>query len=101
MWSLKTSPRATILTFSPVSTALTAAPVPRPPQPIRPILIASSPAAWTAGSTPRPVATAPPTATVDAFRKSRREGGVAAGVVGSVIGVVLQAVGWLRRGEAA
>src|SRR5437764_7111804 len=45
-----------------------AAPVPRPPQPTRPTLIVSLPAAWALVSRPRPAAAA-----VELFKKSRRE----------------------------
>src|SRR5205085_21731 len=51
-----------------------AAPVPRPPQPISPTLITSLPAARTAGRPVNRLATAPPTsATLDCFRKLRRD----------------------------
>src|SRR5439155_4258461 len=50
-----------------------AAPVPRPPHPMRPTLIASLPDAWTAGMKSTLGATAVATAAVVAlFRKSRR-----------------------------
>src|SRR5438128_950179 len=45
-----------------------AAPVPRPPQPIKPTLIVSLPAAWALPSRPRPIVAA-----VELFKKSRRE----------------------------
>jgi len=48
--------------------------VPRPPQPIRPILIVSSPAACALRPMASPPANAPPTtAAVEVFMKSRRE----------------------------
>src|SRR5947209_6540424 len=74
--SWKASAIATSLTFLSALRAWAAAPVPRPPQPIRPILSVSPPPAWTAGATAR---TAP--AAADVFRKPRR---VAPGFVGSV-----------------
>ena len=59
---------------------LSAAPRPRPPQPISPTLMASLPAAWTLPIAPRPTAAA-----VEVFRKSRREGEKFFEEVGSVI----------------
>ena len=49
-----------------------AAPLPRPPQPMSPILIVSLPAAWTSGAA-RPVESVAAVATVVPFKKSRRE----------------------------
>src|SRR5262245_22023674 len=60
-----------ILYFEPAASQMfSAAPLPRPPQPMRPTLLVSAPAAWTVGARPRPrpVAAAP-----DTLRKSRRE----------------------------
>src|SRR4051794_38691640 len=86
MWSWNVSPSATIFTRGSASMAFSAAPLPRPPQPITPTRIASLPAAWTAGKGPRWVATAPPTApAVAAFKNSRREAGVVGALPFSVI----------------
>ena len=56
-------------------------PVPRPPQPIRAILMSSSPAAWAAPGDAQTAGQAPPAraAAEDVFRKSRRD----ASVIGS------------------
>src|SRR6516165_821239 len=59
---------------------LSAAPVPRPPQPIRPTLIASLPAACALFSRPRPIVAA-----VEPRRKSRRVAEDPLGEVGSVM----------------
>src|SRR5208283_1076847 len=56
---------------------LSAAPVPRPPQPIRPTLIVSLPLAWALGREARPAAVA-----VDTLRKSRRLGELVNSVMG-------------------
>ena len=63
------------LTLPPlVDRAWLAAPVPRPPQPIRAILIVSSPAAWALRAIDRLPARALPTiVAVDSFRNSRRD----------------------------
>src|SRR5208337_5049351 len=61
---------------------LSAAPVPRPPQPIRPTLIVSLPLAWALGRKARPA-----TVAVDALRKSRRLGELVDSVMGSFSGV--------------
>ena len=53
--------------------ALSAAPAPRSPQPIRPTLMMSLPAAWAWREISRPVTVAPTTAPAVVFRKSRRE----------------------------
>src|SRR4051812_12967140 len=55
------------------SQMLSAAPVPRPPQPIRPTLMVSLPLAWALGRKPSPPAAAA-AAVVVALRKSRRLG---------------------------
>ena len=60
---------------------VSAAPLPRPPQPIRPTLIVSLPAAWAFDSMPRPTVAA-----VEVFRKSRRDGGNGSSRLGSVMG---------------
>src|SRR5438874_1898520 len=66
------SPIATSVTPSADDSTSSAAPVPRPPHPMRPTLIASLPAAWTAGKKSTLGATAVATAAVVApFRKSR------------------------------
>src|SRR4051812_15355145 len=57
-----------------------AAPRPRPPQPIRPTLIVSLPAAWALVSSPKPIVAA-----VEPFKKSRREADDACGGLGSVM----------------
>src|SRR5262245_49892296 len=62
------SARATILMPAPALAAWLAAPLPRPPQPTRPTLSTSLPAAWTVGIT---AALAAPTAA--GLRKSRRD----------------------------
>src|SRR5260221_3237921 len=68
MRSAKASPMATSRTPGAPFRASEAAPVPRPPQPMRPILISSLPAACTAGTRKAPTArVAPPS-----FRKLRR-----------------------------
>src|SRR5271165_2427003 len=61
---------------------LSAAPVPRPPQPIRPTLIVSLPLAWALGRKARLA-----TVAVDALRKSRRLGELVDSVMGSFSGV--------------
>ena len=75
--SAKASAIATSLAPESAVRACPAAPVPRPPQPTRPILIVLLPAAWTRG-TVKPVETAvavaaPTTAAVEPLMKSRRE----------------------------
>src|SRR5262245_34752471 len=59
---------------------LSAAPRPRPPQPIKPTLIVSLPAAWALFSRPRPTAAA-----VELRKKTRREGSDAFEGDGSVM----------------
>src|SRR5437588_1562444 len=59
------------LTLGSARRALSAAPLPRPPEPTRPTLRVSPPAAWTAGATLSTAAEAPIAAEV--LRKSRRE----------------------------
>src|SRR5208337_273183 len=61
---------------------LSAAPVPRPPQPISPTLIVSLPLAWALGRKARPAAIA-----VDTLRRSRRLGELVDSVMGSFSGV--------------
>src|SRR5439155_25565541 len=66
------SPIATSVTPSADDSTSSAAPVPRPPHPMRPTLIASLPAAWTAGRKSTLGATAVATAAeVAVFKKSR------------------------------
>src|SRR5262245_61863004 len=72
MRSLKASPRATTRTPGAPSRASLTAPRPRPPQPMRPTLISSLPAAKAPGRTG--AARVPPTRAALVFRKSRREG---------------------------
>jgi hypothetical protein len=63
-----------------VFSACCTAPVPRPPQPIKPILISSLPKACAARATFRPPPTAPPATNKDeALIKSRREVALAVG----------------------
>src|SRR5947208_2272045 len=64
---------ATSLTLASARRAWAAAPVPRLPQPIRPIRNVSLPAAWTAGVSP--VSRAAPARPAEVVRKSRREVG--------------------------
>src|SRR5947209_13815790 len=86
-----TSPIATSVTPSADDSTSSAAPVPRPPHPMRPTLIASLPAAWTAGKKSTLGATAVATAAVVAvFRKSRR--------LVSLISVLLGPANRLRQG---
>src|SRR5437762_1739429 len=59
------------LTLGSARRALSAAPLPRPPEPTRPTLRVSPPAAWTAGATLSTAAEAPIAAEV--LRKARRE----------------------------
>ena len=73
-----------------------AAPVPRPPQPIRPTLIVSLPAAWTLGSA-ETGAVAAAAAAVEVLRKSRREAAVVRAGLGH--GGVLRE--WVVEGESA
>src|SRR5581483_10592725 len=70
-FSGNTSPTAWTRTALSASRIFPRAPVPRPPQPISPTLIASFPAAWTAVGI-RLAAAAVAVATAPAFRKSRR-----------------------------
>ena len=73
--SAKASATAISLTFSTESRQFTAAPVPRPPQPIRAIFNSSPPAAWAERAKLSPPAKASPAAAaVLLFRKSRRDG---------------------------
>src|SRR3954471_440196 len=65
-----------------------AAPVPRPPQPIRPTLSPSEPAAWAVDRSTDWAATAPPTTAVEVFKNSRR-----LEPVGSVMG----ALSWVKH----
>src|SRR5262245_57348858 len=66
---------ATSLTFWSALRALVAAPVPRPPQPIRPTRIRSLPAACTPGAVAEaPTSVPAASAAVEVLRKSRREG---------------------------
>src|SRR5262249_27996413 len=65
--SRKASPIAQSLTLRSALKAWAAAPVPRPPQPIRPTLSVSLPPAWT------DVARAPAATTAEALRNWRRE----------------------------
>src|SRR5689334_15303342 len=78
------SHRAVTLTFGPARRASPTAPLPRPPHPTSPTLRTSDPAARTAGA--GSVAAAAVAAV--AFRKLRRDGGVA------VIGGRLGGKGW-------
>src|SRR6516162_977543 len=70
MRSAKASAIATSLTLGSAFKAWPAAPVPRPPQPIRPMRMTSLPAAWTWGSE---ASAAPAVVKADALRNSRRE----------------------------
>src|SRR5262249_6553596 len=67
------SAMATSLTVLSAVSASLAAPVPRPPQPMRPILMMSLPAAWTSGALVKVTAAAAP-ATAPVVKKSRRVG---------------------------
>jgi len=68
------SPIATSCTLLSAFSACDAAPVPRPPQPTRPMRISSEPAAWAARSMVRPPSSPLPTAAADeVLRKLRRE----------------------------
>ena len=69
--SLKRSAMATRRTSLPAFMALTAASVPRPPQPIRPILITSLPAAWAWAGTAIGPSAAVEVRSAEAFKKSR------------------------------
>src|SRR4051794_2468042 len=95
-WSRKRSPIAWSLTLLDELIDCSAAPVPRPPQPTRPTLITSLPAAWTEGAEARWVTAAPAATTAEDFRKSRREAPVCttgsvmvavSGLFGMVVGV--------------
>ena len=66
---------ATSRQFLSAPSAFTAAPLPRPPQPIRPIFKRSSPAAWAPRAIDSPPAKTPAAAKAEvAFKKSRRLG---------------------------
>src|SRR2546423_6966821 len=65
------APTAECLTWGGARGAWGAEALPGPPQPTRPILSTSLPAAWTAGARLRPAAAAPVTAAAE-VRKSRR-----------------------------
>src|ERR1700687_4295026 len=72
--SWKASANATIRTLRAECRTLSIAPVPRPPQPIRPTLISSSPAAYRLDGTKFAASAAPAAATVEVLIKSRRVG---------------------------
>ena len=67
------SPIATRRTPGAACSTLSTAPVPRPPQPMRPTLISSVPAAYAPGIT-RLEAIVPPTTAADVLMKSRLDG---------------------------
>ena len=71
------------MTLVPAPMASSMAPVPRPPQPMRPIFTmkSSPPAAWTCGARRAVIAAAP--ATAEVWRKLRRETGEVGWVIWS------------------
>ena len=89
------SPIATSFAGGSARSACEAAPVPRPPQPIRPTRIVSAPAAWTCGTT-----IAAPAMAADVVKKSRRDSpGDWFGMAGTSAGVGSGEFGNSREGR--